>query len=341
MFNQIFIFLLLVNTFHNIHPGLDKTLPKANNIIFKTSDGGNTWDDVSAGLPQKFDAWSIFATKEEVLLGHEKGIFSASTFSSTPQWQKEIYLKESVSVIIPGQSGPYAGSYNERFFQKMSGTGVWIPVYTSLHGKTVRTIFEAKNGHVFVGCENGILKSRDKGKTWQMVFEDGMVTSFLEKENVLLAGTSKGIIRSIDDGKLWVPVLTEDGPTHSIKIINGQLIAISHGVRSQKDVDENTYMTSNTIRSSEDSGKTWKLTYKNLAPFHYMFNMQDNQSPVRTINDIVTSNKYIFCSIEKGIFRSDDQGKNWELVLPSGENTMFDLAVSGNVVYAVKVFRGC
>lgn len=341
MFNLIFLILHVFISLNNIYPNPEKTSTPATNIIFKSTDDGKSWEDISAGLPLKFDPWSLYANQDEVLLGYEKGIFSASTFSSTPQWQKEIYLKKSVSVIIPGQSGPYAGSYNEDFFQKMSGTGVWIPVYTSLHGKTVRTIFEAKNGHVFVGCENGILKSTDKGKTWQMVFNDGMVTSLLEKDNVLLAGTSKGIIRSIDDGKLWVPVLTEDGPTQSIKIINGQLMAISHGVRSQKDVDENTYMTSNTIRSSEDSGKSWKLTYKNLAPFHYMFNMQDNQSPVRTINDIVTSNKYIFCSIEKGIFRSDDQGKNWELVLPSGENTIFDLAVSGNVVYAVKVFRGC
>lgn len=341
MFYQIFIFLAIFNSAFNLLPNPEKTLPKTNNIIFKTSDGGTTWDDVSAGLPQKFDAWSIFASKEEVLLGHEKGIFSASTFSSTPQWQKEIYLKESVSVIIPGQSGPYAGSYNERFFQKMSGTGVWIPVYTSLHGKTVRTIFEAKNGHVFVGCENGILKSTDKGKTWQMVFEDGMVTSFLEKDNVLLAGSSKGIIRSIDDGKLWVPVLTEDGPTYSIKIIDDQLIAISFGTRSQKDIDENTNTESNTIRRSDDKGKTWKTTYKNLSPFHYMYKMEDKQSPIRIINDIEATDKYIFCSIEKGVFRSDDHGKSWELVLPCGENTLFDLAVSGNVVYAVKVFRGC
>jgi BNR/Asp-box repeat len=341
MFYQIIIFFAIFYSTLSLHPDPEKTLPKTNNIIFKTSDGGTTWDDVSAGLPQKFDVWSIYATKEDVFLGYEKGLYRTSVSNSIPSWQKEIFINQHVNTLSSGQSGPYVSSYDNGFFQKLPGTGAWISVYPTFPEKTVRTILETKRGDIFVGCDRGIFKSADKGKTWNLVFTDVMVTSLVEMGDVVLGCTSNGILRSVDKGNHWEPVLTEDGPTKSIKIIDGQLFAISFGVRSEKDVAENTNTASNTIRSSVDGGKTWKHAFKNLTSFQYMFRLEDKQSPVSNINDIAAFDKSIFCSLEKGVYRSDDHGKNWELVLPSIENSVFELAVAGNMVYAVKVFRGC
>ncbi len=338
---QIFITLFLSVLYNIDIPAFKNSVPTASNIIFKTSDGGNAWDDVSAGLPQKFDVWSIFATKGEVLLGYEKGLYCTIVSETAPTWQKEIFFNERIHAISLCQSGPYARSYEKGFFQKMLGTDVWIPVYNTLQKKPVRTILETKRGDIFVGSENGIYKSTDKGKTWRLVYNGGMVTCFISKENVMAAGGQNGVIRTLDGGENWEQVLSGDGPIQSLKIIDGKLVVISFGVVSPYNKSENDLPTSNTIRSSDDGGKTWKHTYPNLAPFRYMYKLEDKPSQGRVINDIEEIDDAIFCSIEKGIYRCDDHGKNWEMVLPSIENTLFDLAVSGNVVYAVKVFRGC
>jgi len=42
-------------------------------IVFESNDGGKTWNDVSAGLPEKFDPRTVFVDKDELLLGYEKG----------------------------------------------------------------------------------------------------------------------------------------------------------------------------------------------------------------------------------------------------------------------------
>ena len=48
-----------------------------------------------------------------------------------------------------------------------------------------------------------------------------------------------------------------------------------------------------------------------------------------------------FCAHPDGIFRSSDKGKTWKLLLPSVEGKVFNLFVSGNVIYAIPSKGGC
>ena len=48
-----------------------------------------------------------------------------------------------------------------------------------------------------------------------------------------------------------------------------------------------------------------------------------------------------FCTHPDGIFRSSDKGKTWKLLLPSIKGKVFNLFISGNVIYAIPSKGGC
>jgi hypothetical protein len=54
-----------------------------------------------------------------------------------------------------------------------------------------------------------------------------------------------------------------------------------------------------------------------------------------SIASIIQVGEYFFCGHPAGIFRSSDKGKTWKMLLPSIENNVFNLSVSGNVIWAI------
>ena len=82
------------------------------------------------------------------------------------------------------------------------------------------------------------------------------------------------------------------------------------------------------MRTSYDDGKTWQAIDAGLPA-----NLN--------IASIVQVGDYFFCGHPTGIFRSQDKGKTWKLLLPSINGKVFNLFVSGNVIYAIPRNGGC
>jgi photosystem II stability/assembly factor-like uncharacterized protein len=82
------------------------------------------------------------------------------------------------------------------------------------------------------------------------------------------------------------------------------------------------------VRTTFDGGQTWVSIDAGLPAG-------------RTIASIIQVGEHFFCSHPKGIFRSTDQGKTWELLLPSIKDKVFQLSASGNLIYAIARKRGC
>ena len=59
------------------------------------------------------------------------------------------------------------------------------------------------------------------------------------------------------------------------------------------------------------------------------------------MTSIIQVGENFFCAHPDGIFRSSDKGKTWKLLLPSVEDKVFNLFVSGNVIYAIPSKGGC
>jgi len=312
----------------------------ATGIVFKSIDGGETWSDVSEGLPQKFDPRAVFADNTELLLGSENGIFRKRT-SPESTWKKDQFMNEKVLRIFKSSTSEFIFSYETGIFQKIGNTGFWIPALYGLKDMFLMCVLETQNGDILVGTDKGMYKSIDKGKIWKKVFNHEIVYSLVENDNIILGGTNVGLIRSTNNGEHWENVLNEDEPTFIVKYIQGNFVAVSKGKKIGACAGQLPAGSANTLRHSNDGGKTWYHMDEYLTPYLYKHKISNNQSQVRKISDIEQYQNYIFTSIDKGVYRSADFGKTWELVLPSMENSHFDIAVSGNTIYAVKLFDGC
>jgi len=326
------------------------------NIIFKSADGGQTWQDISEGLPEKLQregVWShgLFANDRGLYLRAGNGVYHSEPNSTNSFWTKEIFPGTQRN-IAPGKNGIFAYNFRGQFLQKINGTNNWSPMYTNFQEqavhinrtidwmytnykeKQVSSVFETTGGTVFVGSNNAIYKSTNSGKTWKYVHVGGWVMKMVESNGVLLAASSQGILRSTDDGENWDRVISEGGVGIAVERIDGGFAAIVN----------NTITQTNSIHISMDSGKTWNAIGEDLQPSWSSLLMKKigllkSSSNILSIKQM---GKYLICGRSDGIFRSSDMGKTWKkLLLPAIENYGFNLSVSGNVIYAIPRGGGC
>jgi photosystem II stability/assembly factor-like uncharacterized protein len=302
----------------------------ATNIVFKSTDGGQTWQDISDGLPEPVQDNDgiyrdiFFADDHGIWLTAGNGIYHSKPNSTAPFWSKSIfpdsqprYFGEHNS-ITPGKTGIVAVNYDGQILQKINGTGVWSPMYTNLKEKKLRTVFETAGGAIFIGSDNGLFKSTNSGNTWKQVHTGGWVMKLAELNGVLMATSQQGIIRSTDDGENWSLVISEGGVGIAVERINGGFAAITY----------NTASETRRVRTSYDGGTTWQPIDAGLPAS-------------LSVASIIQVGDNLFCGHPAGIFRSSDNGKTWKLILPSIKNKVFNLSVSGNVMYAIPRSGGC
>ena len=295
---------------------LNKNKSGVANIVFKSTDGGQTWKDISEGLPENLEEGGFFANETGLYLRAGNGTYHSKPNSTAPFWKKEIFPHKPSS-IAPGKNGIFAYNYEGQIFQKINGTNVWSPVYTNFKGK-VHTVFETAGGTVFIGSDDGLFKSTNGGKTWTQVQTGRWAMKLVESNGVLLATSQGGIIRSTDGGENWEAVISEGGVGIAVESIKGGFAAITYSSKAN----------ARRVRTSYDGGKTWQPIDAGLPAD-------------LSIASIIQVGENFFCGHPDGIFRSSDKGKTWKLLLPSIEGKVFNLSVSGNVIYAIPRNGGC
>jgi len=112
------------------------------NVIFKSADGGQTWQDISKGLPenlQREGVWGhgLFANDRGLYLRAGNGVYHSEPNSTTTFWTKEIFPGKQRE-IAPGKNGIFAYNFRGQFLQKINGTSDWSPMYTNFQEQAVR-----------------------------------------------------------------------------------------------------------------------------------------------------------------------------------------------------------
>lgn len=310
--------------------------PASTNILYQSKDGGQTWQDISHTLPVNEQPQDFFAGEVDIYLRVNDVLYHSNSTLKTPVWEKENTLDPRSASIVFNRSGVMAYNYDGHMYRKASTTETWVPAYTTFKKQTMRTIFETSDGIVFIGSDNGLYKSADKGKSWKQVQNEGWVMDIVESDGVLIGTGQNGIMRSTDKGEHWEWVISEGGVGIAVERIQGGFAAISYS----------SITKSRRIRISVDNGKTWKAIDEGLQPS-------------LSISSIKQVGNYLLCGHPDGIFRSSDMGKTWSRVHSSvdvnifkyvntwnaaNENDprkVFKLYVSGNVLYAVVRNFGC
>ena len=255
IYNLAFLLLFLypfVSPITDSQQKLNRNKPGVANIIFRSTDGGQTWQDISEGLPENlqgdsFQRDGVFANESGLYLRAENGIYHSKPNSTAPFWTKEIFPDEHSS-IAPGKIGIFAYNYDGQFLQKINGTSVWSPMYTNFPVKEVRTVFETAGGTILIGSDNGLFKSTNSGKAWKQVQTGGWAMKMVESNGVLLATSQGGIIRSTDGGENWDRVISEGGVGIDVARIQSGFAAITFSTASN----------TRRVRTSYDGGKTWQ-----------------------------------------------------------------------------------
>src|SRR5688572_30987372 len=67
-------------------------VPGATNIIFQSKDGGQTWQDISHGLPENEQPVGFFAGESDVYLRFKNEMYRSKSNLKTPVWEKENVL---------------------------------------------------------------------------------------------------------------------------------------------------------------------------------------------------------------------------------------------------------
>ena len=321
------VFLLFQSPLATVSTHNDQQSPPLNrsgalNIVFKSTDGGQTWQDISEGLPENIQADYIqrdqlFVNDDGLFLQDSNVLYHNRPNSTTPFWQKATSPDDNRS-IPPGKTGTFAYRWDGHFSRKSTGTQVWSPVYLSAPLTKMRNVFRTASGAVFIGAGLGLLKSIDSGKTWNQVYSGGWVMKLVESNGILMATSEHGVLRSTDEGETWESVLNEGGVGIAIEAIKGGFAAINY----------NTESKTRRVRTSYDGGTTWEAIDASL-PADY------------GVASIVELDGYFLCGHPEGIFRSKDKGLTWKRLLPPITNKTYNLFVTGDIIYAIPIREGC
>ena len=308
-------------------------------IVFRSTDGGQTWQDISKGLPENLREDSIrgnslFANDKGLFLRVGNGLYHSTPNATGPFWTKEIFPDEHSS-IAPGKPGIFAYNYWGVNLKTSNGTSVWSPIFKLFQEPRIRSVFETAGGTIFIGTDRGLFKTANSGKTWKHVHSGGLVGNLAESNGVLLATSMRRIIRSTDNGENWAVVFSEGGVAFDVKPIKGGFAAIT----------ASSELDTRSLRASYDGGKTWQPINAGLQDkvlSDSIWRTWDDRLPVQAFMSLITQvGENFFCAHPDGIFTSSDKGKTWKLLLASVENKVFNLFVSGNVIYAIARDGGC
>ncbi len=202
-----------------ICPYNHKRLYIAANKIFMSEDGGLSWETISNDLTAQIDRhsfkvmgkyWSSDAVKKDISTSQYGTIVSLSASS-----KKEglIYVGTDDGVIQICEN-TLADNPEWRKIDKFPG----VPQYTYVSDVFAseideNTVFATFNNVQQDDLKPYILKSTDKGKTWEMITnglpQNGPVYSIVQdykNENILFCGTEFGFFTSIDGGKNWIQI---------------------------------------------------------------------------------------------------------------------------------------
>jgi photosystem II stability/assembly factor-like uncharacterized protein len=312
-----------------------KTNPKG--ILFQSTDAGETWNDVSGGLPDQGHISNVYSHGKDVYISNYESRIYHNNSENLNQWTQEHvgdYLNhEYISGLYNGNNGPLVSISSHGFFKRIPCTNFWQNMGEKIKYELIYDIKETANGTYYVATASGIFKSQPDLTSWKKVYNKGWVKSMAFTNGILVASSIEGILRSAD-GEHWERVVSDANALYKINVFNHILVANREAIEWNMTHQDNSYLkraNNNSILASIDGGKTWQA-------------MKTNTMSSKIVYDVIQSGNYLFASHTEGISKSADGGKTWTKIpfkyTPS-EMKKINLVTSGNMILALVVNTGC
>ncbi len=244
-----------------------------NEYIYKTRDGGKTWENISHGM----------------------------TFSRV--------ISMTIDPEYPATV--YAGTKGDAVYKSYDGGQRWVSQASGLDDVTVSSVVNQfvfdplDHEHLFVATTMGVFETQNGGGSWKKRM-NGMkevlmvVTLAIDpaRRNILYAGTSGGVYKTVDRAARWEKV--NNG------LVAPEVLASSRGLGvTGMQVDpfnpETVYAaTLNGLYKTTDAARTWTRIATSLPDQMFSAMVLDRSRP-----------NVIYVASRQGIHRTEDGGASW------------------------------
>jgi hypothetical protein len=280
--------------------------------IWKTDDGGQSWDTIGKETISSSDATSVSVS------GLERGK-NNNGFNTVDVGTEPIAFYRSDD---GGKSWDKMSSLNN-----LSSSSLWIfpPRPWTSHVRWIEPD-KTKPGYVYVAIEAGALvKSHDGGRTWIDRVQGGpydthALSTHKQIPGRLYSAAGDGFFESYDYGQSWkrsVAGLGDYDYLFSIAVDSGepQTVIVSasqwpYNAYSLEDAESMVYRRTSSLVNDADNDnsndKEWKLVSNGLP------------KPTGTLISVLAANPKIegsfYAANNRGIFYSTDSGISWKML---------------------------
>jgi len=289
---------------------LDRLIVRSSNQLFYKIHGETSWGKIEGKefskkslQNTKIQGDTLFASKlltdYSLSYSTDKGATWTDIKSSLFTSGIDDFYIEGNSIYVLAWTSSESSKRSALFFSKDKGL-TWeklsnVPGIINFEfiTKIGDTIFLARSPvGIWDSTYSGIVRSIDKGKTWQSINEglsSKYITLLKAKGNILYIGTADGLYASDNYGKIWYYA----GNGMSAK--NVQFL--------EYDADTLVCMVGNMVYKSIDNGTMWYSLTDNIANI-----LRD---PSTFNNGLTFHNGDVYIASSRGLLRSSDDGINW------------------------------
>ena len=276
--------------------------------IFRTRDGGRSWDTLPAMHGKSIRALAMFKGDAKVLVaGALDGVFRSKDSGDTwerlsPANSADIKNIESIAVDPKDPNTVYAGTWHLAW-KTSDGGANWQHINKGMidDSDVFSVIVDHHNPSVvFASACSGIYKSESAGNLFskiQGIPFSARRTRVLKQdptnEKIVYAGTTEGLWKSTDLGKVWKRVSNPE------VVVNDVMIDPRDSNRVLLATDRSGVM------ASTDGAAHWTTSNRGYAHRYVSAILADNKHTATLYVGVVNDREY------GGVFHSSDAGQHW------------------------------
>ncbi len=276
--------------------------------IFRTTDGGKSWQSLSAMHGKSIRAMAMSASDPNILVaGALDGVFRSkdggdSWERMSPANHAELKNIESIAVDPKDPNVVYAGTWHLAW-KTTDGGANWQHIKNGMiDDSDVFSIIVDENNpaNVFASACSGIYKSVTAGEQFskiQGIPFSARRTRVLRQDpgnpNIVYAGTTEGLWKTMDLGKTWKRVSNPE------IVVNDVLVDPRNSSRVLLATDRSG------VLSSQDGASTWSASNHGYTHRYVTSIVADQKDPNTIYVGVVNDREF------GGVFVSHDGGNHW------------------------------